>query len=1322
MQYMKLKKYYLPLVILLLVHSGLVIGQNDPYKSVSLVPPTAASLGKYADIPVNTHTGIPTISIPIYTAKLGPLEVPISLSYHAGGLKVLEPSSWVGAGWALNAGGVITRTVQGAPDEKLTSQSFVDQDYGHLSGGGYAKYLWKEDPNVQVNSLVVLNQIAFAGADGEPDLFFFNFNNYSGKFYFNDNGKPIVVPEQDLKITYDYQAGRNLSIRSFIITTPDGTKYHFGITPETNDTDPVERSLAYSSGPIPYTSDGRSISSWYLNKIESFDAIHTITFQYQPEQYSYPTLSLFSVPYSENLQQGTSYTQIFVDGVKLKKIDFKNGNVQFNPGEIRTDLNAYLPQAIIDLPNTSATALGDITITDNITSTKKYVFGYDYFRDDISPMPGIDAFISYTTDKRRLKLVSLQEKSTDNSIVVTPHFFEYYDDFVPRRLSFSQDYWGFINGVTNPNTLIPTLTEITNRTTGEGLRDIPGADRKPYWPAMRGGAIKKITYPTGGSAEYVYEPNDTWVSSLQWTDQERGSIKVGYGTSNETTTEMVNFNNKPYKFVLNNSNGGGVSSINVNYSSGPSILALSADPGKTSVITVLMPAGLHNVTLSKNGFGGSYTANGSQAIYYEKIPINYSRKEIVGGLRIQKTLLHDGVSEANNIETNYSYVDDNGKTTGILYSKPSFVQVLKNTGPRFLFRDRLVVNGRLRQMDFYQDSPDEPYFSLGGDKKALMSPVPLLAMSNSQGNHIGYREVRISKVDNGYSIYRFYGSPIWDNNLTDIANRVYDRGPFPEAPNYPEAPLPFEYIRGNLQYEGHFSQAGKLLKEVNYYPTYVNSNEITHGIRVYSEGRTGAFSAITEFTLQTAKKTQEVIDEKIYDLNTNDYLSNLKTSFYGSSNHSELTEVQMTNSKNELLQTKSIYAFDYLPANCIPTDNCKATLDNFTTSSYLQLQINLSNCPSGDLDCKRIKRAEYDLGIMTARQNYDACLKAIENAKATCLNNASLQADQLLKPVLSLQSRNMNPVIETVSLKNGKLTGAMFYGFDFAANPSSFVYIKKKEAINLSTPSASFVPSTVSNNTISKDARYETEVEYSFDNGNLVNAKGRDGIENSFIWGYNNSLPVVKAVGANYSTLQNAYNASGGDQILLRNQSSLSKSYISTYTHNPLLGMVSETNPNGRTVKYEYDPIFRLLRIRDHDNNILKQWEYQYYTPICSPNWQNQGQPTCESLNGVSTGYQVQLQRDIQTCSPTFNQTRIITVGYNPGACPINTGCGPANCSGPGYKCVFGICELGIKVYTNSVQSPPGQWTCTYHYEWSDGTWSGDYTETTTYNCSTIIQ
>src|SRR5205085_12253772 len=84
--------------------------------------------------------------------------------------------------------------------------------------------------------------------DGEPDLFFFNFNGYSGKFYFKPDGTTVLIPQQSIKIDPLLCTGQsgcnptNEKLYGWTITTPDGTKYYIGIELN-NITDPpaVER-------------------------------------------------------------------------------------------------------------------------------------------------------------------------------------------------------------------------------------------------------------------------------------------------------------------------------------------------------------------------------------------------------------------------------------------------------------------------------------------------------------------------------------------------------------------------------------------------------------------------------------------------------------------------------------------------------------------------------------------------------------------------------------------------------------------------------------------------------------------------------------------------------------------------------------------------------------------------------------------------------------------------------------------------------------------------------------------------------------------------
>jgi YD repeat-containing protein len=120
-------------------------------------------------------------------------------------------------------------------------------------------------------------------------------------------------------------------------------------------------------------------------------------------------------------------------------------------------------------------------------------------------------------------------------------------------------------------------------------------------------------------------------------------------------------------------------------------------------------------------------------------------------------------------------------------------------------------------------------------------------------------------------------------------------------------------------------------------------------------------------------------------------------------------------------------------------------------------------------------------------------------------------------------------------------------------------------------------------------------------NQNILQAIGKDGTVISFIYGYQNSLPVAKIIGASYSTVSSYVNISSIQSLdgaalrtalaPLRNIPN-TLSTINTYIRG--IGVSSETNANGLTLYYEYDSLGRLVSIKDHLGNIKKSMEYQY--------------------------------------------------------------------------------------------------------------------------------
>ncbi len=105
------------LLLVALLGFTLKVQAQFPSAPATLQSPNVASLGLYNEVPVSLYAGLPTVEVPLYTVQEGPIQVPITLSYHASGFRPDVHPGWVGMGWNLAAGGTISRTAHDGSDE-----------------------------------------------------------------------------------------------------------------------------------------------------------------------------------------------------------------------------------------------------------------------------------------------------------------------------------------------------------------------------------------------------------------------------------------------------------------------------------------------------------------------------------------------------------------------------------------------------------------------------------------------------------------------------------------------------------------------------------------------------------------------------------------------------------------------------------------------------------------------------------------------------------------------------------------------------------------------------------------------------------------------------------------------------------------------------------------------------------------------------------------------------------------------------------------------------------------------------------------------------
>ena len=396
-------------------------------------------------------------------------------------------------------------------------------------------------------------------------------------------------------------------------------------------------------------------------------------------------------------------------------------------------------------------------------------------------------------------------------------------------------------------------------------------------------------------------------------------------------------------------------------------------------------------------------------------------------------------------------------------------------------------------------------------------------METTQGYHIGYGEVKVTQANNGFSIYRFSVTPPWQVDHSIIAITHIDRPSSCDLsiPNYPAAPLPYDFHRGEPTYEGHFKQDGSIVSEKLFQTFYEENPVTTPGRCTYSFVTDNPFMVETYYELKTAHKIQSSVIEKDYQGTT--FIQKQIQTFYESNYHHEPTRIVTTDSKGLSMEKKIKYAFDFRVPIFENTSNCytgaASFLGYFNSLFYSGgYSTSFSTCGGYTNDCFGTTLQSFYTALFNARKSYIDCRKT--NFTGTDAlpafqvnhNTAKENANSDLKTLLWMQDIYMNAPIETSEWKNNQLVSATYMQYNNNRGDAFGVYPEKIMKIDLASPSATFTPSSVGSNNISitKDSRYIDLATYDFNKGNVISTTGRDEIPVSYDWAYNQSLPVVK--------------------------------------------------------------------------------------------------------------------------------------------------------------------------------------------------------------------
>lgn len=532
------------LILLFLFFGKWLFAQGYQLPDRNIIPPTPTpyQLGLYGSHPISYYRGTTAIEIPIYSLTIDDFQLPLSLTYNSSGIKVDDIASWVGLGWSLNAGGVISVSTKGAPD---------------FHGNRLRIRSTSEIENKNIPTVDSLQWI-YSGPyiDSEPDIYNYNFCGYSGQFVIDNDfnvrftkacdGLSIIANQNEVSFTAKDLYGRTYYFESNHVEKSSRGKRFWGYAynSSSNYTLPLTNNFSDDSfHDVP--------TAFFLSKIELESNKGTILFEYendtvkflsklagqiQTERYSnLNTCSDISNPpfnWDEG-QNSYAFQQFAYTNItkRLTRIFYERDNVEV----VFHALNERL-----DLKNSNR--LDKIELKRNSQTLMIWKLSYDYFESLVQKQE----FYTNNNLHHRLKLSEVQKFDKDEIPAEPPFKFTYYGDNgspqsninMPYRTSFDgYDHWGYCNKSVSfeesekPSLLFPHLTFqdlqetkfIALHHTNEfypvqnPILDFSiyytvlppflqtHGNRSPSEDWMKTHTLFLIEYPTGGTTKFYYE-------------------------------------------------------------------------------------------------------------------------------------------------------------------------------------------------------------------------------------------------------------------------------------------------------------------------------------------------------------------------------------------------------------------------------------------------------------------------------------------------------------------------------------------------------------------------------------------------------------------------------------------------------------------------------------------------------------------------------------------------------------------------------------------------------------------------------------------------